>query len=102
MVAGITFPSDVDPLRRFARPPRSLIAVGLAALIAVFSAVHLYRTPRSAATLEISPDEVEYAIAQAFGDYRTICQDDAFYLPYAGLRGVMRPGPNLFVFKRRG
>jgi len=28
-------------------------------------------------------------------------QQDLFYLPYAGFRNVERPGPNLFVYKRR-
>jgi hypothetical protein len=28
-------------------------------------------------------------------------QDDAFYLPYAGFKGVTRPGPNLYIYRRR-
>ena len=28
-------------------------------------------------------------------------QQDAFYLPYAGFSGVERPGPNIYIFRRR-
>jgi hypothetical protein len=45
---------------------------------------------------------VQEFVALALSDEHLFDQQDAFFVPFAGFRGVKRPGPNFALYKRVG